>query len=76
MKSEDEELSRKELLLELEIAELYYEIVKRAPDLKAMNFYKNKILKEGKTIDWAKIKINYFYEKNSEKVKTDDFEDF
>jgi len=33
-------------------------------------------LKEWKAIDWAKIKINYFYEKNSEKVKTDDFEDF
>jgi len=40
--------SRKELLIELEITELYYDILGREPDPNGLNFFKNRILKEGK----------------------------
>jgi len=49
--------SREKLLIELEIVELYYDVLGREPDSNGLAFYKNKILKEGKTIEWVKTAL-------------------
>ena len=41
-----------QLKTELKITELYYEILKRQPDPAGMEYYKSKILKEGKSFEW------------------------
>jgi len=60
--------SREELLIELEIAELYYDVLDRGPDPSGLEFYKNKILKEGKTIEWVKTTLLNSPEVQSQKT--------
>jgi len=49
--------SREELLIELEIAELFYDVLGREPDPKGLDFYKNKILNKEETIEWVKTAL-------------------
>jgi hypothetical protein len=41
-----------ELEKELEVAELYYNILERMPDKKGLNFYKNQLLQNNKSLEW------------------------
>ena len=55
-----------ELEKELEVAELYYNILERMPDKKGLNFYKNQLLQNNKSLEWITNEIkssNEFKEK-------------
>ena len=41
-----------ELEKELEVAELYYNILERMPDKEGLNFYKNQLLQNNKSLEW------------------------
>ena len=46
-----------ELEKELEIAELYYILLNRKPDIEGLSFFKNQLVNENKSIDWVKESI-------------------
>ena len=55
-----------ELEKELEVAELYYNILERMPDKEGLNFYKNQLLQNNKSLEWITNEIkssNEFKEK-------------
>ena len=60
----------KDILVELEITEVYYELLGRRPEDKALNFFKNKMLNEQKTVDWVSQKIIEFKEEASKNNST------
>ena len=45
------------LEIELEIAELYYNILERMPDKEGLSFFKNQIIEGNKSLDWVKESI-------------------
>jgi len=59
-----------DILVELEITELYYELVGRKPEEKALNYFKNKMLNEQKTLDWVSKKIVEFKKDDSKNKST------
>ena len=54
-----------ELETELKVAELYYNILERMPDEKGMNFYKNQLLQNNKSLKSIEDKF-----KNSDEYKS------
>lgn len=46
-----------ELEIELEIAELYYNILERMPDKEGLDFFKNQIIEQNKSLEWVKESI-------------------
>ena len=46
-----------ELEKELEVAELYYILLNRKPDIEGLSFFKNQLVNENKSIDWVKESI-------------------
>ena len=57
-------LLTKTLELELEIAEQYYILLNRKPDTDGLNFFRNQIVEQNKSIDWVSENI-----KNSDEYK-------
>jgi len=57
-------LLTKMLELELEIAEQYYILLNRKPDTDGLNFFRNQIVEQNKSIDWVSENI-----KNSDEYK-------
>ena len=57
-------LLTKTLELELEIAEQYYILLNRKPDTDGLNFFRNQIAEQNKSIDWVSENI-----KNSDEYK-------
>ena len=57
-------LLTKMLELELEISEQYYIILNRKPDTDGLNFFRNQIAEQNKSIDWVSENI-----KNSDEYK-------
>lgn len=50
-------LLTKTLELELEIAEQYYILLNRKPDIEGLSFFKNQVVNENKSLDWVKESI-------------------
>jgi hypothetical protein len=47
----------KKLEVELEIAELYYILLNRKPDNEGLDFFKNQVIVNKKSLDWVKESI-------------------
>jgi len=56
------------LEVELEIAELYYILLNRKPDIEGLNFFKSQVIEQNKSLDWVKESI--LDSKEYKKIKT------
>lgn len=53
------------LEIELEVAELFYILLNRKPDISGLTYFRNQIIECGKSLDWVNQTI-----KNSEEYKS------